>query len=501
MLRKIRISLAAIFFLGLNLLLLDFTGVLHTWLGWMAKIQFFPAVMASHFVIVALLLVLTLVLGRVYCSVICPLGVMQDVFAFFGRKAKKNRYSWSPAKSWLRYSMLALFVVLVILGIGSLVALLAPYSAYGRIAQNLFQPVWIWINNLLALVAEKAESYAFYHKDVWLKSISSLLVASLTFVVLGWLSWRNGRTWCNTICPVGTLLGCLSRFSLMRPVIDTDKCNGCLKCARNCKASCIDPKAHKIDYSRCVTCFDCLENCRQGAISYRFVKPAKCGFQKADSRPASEQPADGMSRRAFLGVGAIAATTLTLEAKERNVRKKVAELENKKAPERQTPIVPAGAVSQKHFAQHCTGCQLCISACPNQVLRPSGKFMTLLQPTLSYEKGWCRPECTRCSEVCPSGAILRIGREEKSSTQIGHAVWIKENCIPLTQGDACGNCARHCPNGAITMVPSDPGRRNSPKIPVVDEERCIGCGACEHVCPSRPVSAIYVEGHEIHKTI
>ena len=127
--------------------------------------------------------------------------------------------------------------------------------------------------------------------------------------------------------------------------------------------------------------------------------------------------------------------------------------------------------------------------------------MTLMQPTMSYESGYCRPECTKCSEVCPAGAIRKISPADKSATQIGHAVWIRENCVVLTDGVSCGNCARHCPSGAITMVPSDPQRPESPKIPAVNTERCIGCGACEHLCPARPFSAIYVEGHERHRTI
>ncbi|MDE5815457.1 MAG: 4Fe-4S dicluster domain-containing protein, partial [Alistipes sp.] len=160
-----------------------------------------------------------------------------------------------------------------------------------------------------------------------------------------------------------------------------------------------------------------------------------------------------------------------------------------------------GAKGRWHIARHCTGCQLCVSACPNGVLRPSTDLRMLMQPESSYERGYCRPECTECSEVCPAGAIHRITPEEKSDIRIGHAVWIRENCIPLTDGVSCGNCARHCPTGAIQMVPSDAANPDAPKIPVVNEARCIGCGACENLCPARPFSAIYVEGYREHLTI
>ena len=261
MLKKIRVTLAVVSILLVTLLFVDFTGMAHVWLGWMAKIQFLPALLALNFGVVGVLVALTLIFGRLYCSVICPLGVMQDVFAFFGKKSKKNRYSYSPARNILRYVMLAVMLFAILAGISSVVVLLAPYSAYGRIAQTLMAPLVAWGNNLLALWAERHNSYAFYNVDVWLRSGVTLGVAVATIVILGYLSWRNGRTYCNTICPVGTLLGLISKYSILRPVIDTSKCNGCGLCARNCKAACINSKEHKIDYSRCVTCFDCLGKC------------------------------------------------------------------------------------------------------------------------------------------------------------------------------------------------------------------------------------------------
>lgn len=493
MLRKIRIALASLCFVLITLLFLDFTGTLHTWFGWLAKIQFLPAVLALNLGVVVFLILLTLLFGRVYCSVICPLGVMQDIFAWFGRKSKKNRYTYSPAKSVLRYTVLGIFVVALIAGVGSVVALLAPYSSYGRIAQNLLAPFWAWGNNLFAYIAERADSYAFYEKEVWLKSLPTFIIALVTVVCLAILAWRNGRTYCNTICPVGTLLGFFSRFSWMKPVIDTDKCVNCGLCGRNCKAACIDTKNHTIDYSRCVSCMDCLEKCHTHAIRYGRMKKAE--------PVTSESKTVDTSRRTFLtGVGVLAATA-AVRAQEKTVDGGLAAITDKKIPDRATPIVPPGAQSLRHMAQHCTGCQLCVSVCPNDVLRPSTKLTTLMQPEASYERGYCRPECVKCSEVCPAGAILKITPADKSAIQIGHAVWVKDNCVPLTDGVECGNCARHCPTGAITMVASDPEDPYSPKIPAVNTELCIGCGACENLCPARPFSAIYVEGHTHHRTI
>ena len=238
MLRKIRIVVATLFFVSITLLFLDFTGTLHAWLGWMAKIQFWPALLAMNVAVVIGLIVLTLLLGRVYCSVICPLGVMQDLISWLSgrRKQKRYRFAYSPAKQLLRYVVLALFVVACVAGIGSFVALLDPYSAFGRIASNLLAPIYQAGNNLLAQMAERSESYAFYRVDVFVKGFATLAVAVVSLVAIGVLAWRNGRTYCNTICPVGTILGFLSRFALLKPHIDVEKCNSCGLCARQCKA-------------------------------------------------------------------------------------------------------------------------------------------------------------------------------------------------------------------------------------------------------------------------
>ena len=436
MLRKIRTILAAVTLVLITLLFLDFTGTLHSWLGWMAKIQLLPAVMALNVVVIVALIALTLVFGRIYCSVICPLGVFQDVLARLRRK--KNKYGYSPEVKWLRYPVLAVFV----------------------------------------------------------------------------LAWRGGRTYCNTICPVGTVLSLLARFSWLKVRFDEDKCRNCSLCSKNCKAACIDYKTHTVDYSRCVVCGNCIDSCKFGALKY-----SKDTFVSKESRNQgnSTQGADqenpeilnsldkkssvDTSRRSFLLATALASTAAMAQKKEKLMDGGYAEIVDKVAPERQTPLTPPGSLSASNLATRCTGCQLCVSECPNHVLRPSTDLMHLMQPTMSYEKGYCRPECTRCSDVCPAGAIKPLDDVEKSSIQIGHAVWIRKNCIPLVDEVACGNCARHCPAGAITMVPSDPDDEQSLKIPAINENACIGCGACEYVCPARPFSAIYVEGHEVHKMI
>ena len=488
MLRKIRIIAAALCFTLITLLFLDFTGTIHAWFGWLAKIQFLPAVLALNVGVIVLLVALTLIFGRAYCSVICPLGVMQDVISWFAGRRKKNRFSYSPAKNWLRYAILAIFVATLVAGFGAVALLVAPYSAFGRIAQNLFAPIWKLGNNFLAYIAERVDSYAFYSTDIVIGSWATFAVAAATLIVVGILAWRNGRTYCNTICPVGTVLGVLSRFSLFKPVIDTEKCINCKLCARKCKAACIDTKNHEIDYSRCVVCMDCLESCSKGAIKYTI--------RKSNSKPA---PADASRRNFLVGAGLLAASAA--KAQEMKLDGGYATIIDKEKPFKNRALTPPGSLSARNMTAHCTGCQLCVAVCPTQVLRPSVDLTTFMQPEMSYEKGYCRPECNKCSQVCPTGAINPITVEEKSSIQVGHAEWNRKNCIVLTDDVDCGNCERHCPTGAITMILSDYRDLKSRKIPSINKHLCIGCGACENLCPSRPFSAIYVKGYKNHRTI
>ncbi len=498
MLRTIRITLATVMMIGITWLFMDFTGTAHHWFSWMPKLQLLEAIFAGSIFVIVFLTVLTLLCGRIYCSIICPLGIMQDIFAWFGKKAKKNRYSYSKEMKWLRYPVLVLFIAAHIAGLAVIVQLLAPYSTFGLIATNLLQPIYVAGNNVLAAIAEHFDSYAFYHSDIWMRSVASLVIAIVMLIILAVLAWRNGRTFCNTICPVGTILSFLSRFSLLRITFDKDKCKNCSLCSKNCKAACIDYKTHTVDASRCVVCGDCIKSCKFGALG---LTPRPLRGEREPKGKETTPPSEGLgeARRSFLIGSGLLATAALAQQKDKIMDGGLADIEDKVAPERQTPLVPPGSLSLANLEKRCTGCQLCISECPNQVLRPSSDLLHLLQPVMSYERGYCRPECNRCSQVCPAGAIKPIEKEVKASTQIGHAVWIKKNCVPLTDGVECGNCARHCPTGAIEMVPSNPDDEESPYVPAVNESRCIGCGACEYLCPARPFSAIYVEGHEVHK--
>jgi len=496
MLRIIRIVLALLFFTGITILL---TGIGNQWLGWMAGLQFLPSCLALNFAVIAGILVLTILFGRIYCSVICPMGVFQDIIIWIRRreglllhkinerrfkkyaadkkaglavekpstiKREVKHFEFNKERKWVRYPILVLTIAAIVAGTQVAVAMIAPYSAYGRMVRT-------------AAGLGKGESLA----------PALLIAAAVTFVAIVLCAWLWGRAYCNTVCPVGTLLGLFGRHPLLHIRIDENKCVACGRCGRGCKSSCIDMDAHTVDYSRCVDCFDCIRRCNEGAITYGF------GKAKAVTDTTSDGSHDDGRRQFVATTLLLGGAAVTAKAQSLHLDGGLADVVPKTNPTRTGRLVPFGAESVENFYSKCTACQLCVSNCPNHVLRPSTDLKYLLQPEMGYENGFCRPECTICSEICPSGAIKPISREQKAATHIGRASVNLELCISALGQDSCGNCSARCPVGAVRMVNDpDSGR----KIPVVSEEICIGCGACEFLCPSRPISAITVNGLAEH---
>ncbi|MCI1648573.1 MAG: 4Fe-4S dicluster domain-containing protein [Bacteroides sp.] len=486
MLKKARICLAIIIFALITFCFLDFTetGNAHYYLS---KIQFVPALLSSSLIILASLIILTLLLGRIYCSVICPMGIFQDIINWFAkkRKGKKRHFHYSPPRTLVRWGIVILCVLAFFSGLTVVIALLDPYSAFGRMMVNVFKPIYLSGNNLLANIFSSMGNYSFYRVNVALLSVPSFVIGICTFLLIGFLAWKYGRIWCNTLCPVGTILGFLSRFSLFKIRIDTEACNHCGVCSTKCKASCINNLEQKIDYSRCINCFDCLDDCRQHALS--FTMP----LRKTKQRQTSDE-----SRRQFLIAG-IATTTAVpnLMAKAKAV---AASANGMKSDKRHNPITPPGSVSREHFLSHCTSCHLCVSKCPSHVLKPALMeygIEGIMQPTVSFEKGFCNFDCTVCSDICPNGAILPLTKEQKHITQMGKVVFIKENCIVYRREKNCGACSEHCPTQAISMVPYKKGLT----IPHVNTDICVGCGGCEYVCPAYPFRAVHIEGNTVQQ--
>jgi ferredoxin len=510
-LKYARVVCAVVMMLSIVTLFCDTTGIARHYLGWTVDIQFLPSISAGLIATFVSTLVVTKLFGRIYCSVICPLGIFQDIVARLGRLTKKQKvkYSYSEEKLWMRLIIAVLFIASYLLCAYPIVGLLEPYSIFGRMATTLLAPVGRFIAEYLAASSEAAGDYTFAMPTALNYSYVMLGVALFSLVLIAILAFRGGRTYCNTICPVGTILSIFAENSVMKPVVDHDKCVKCGLCAKKCKASCIDAKNGIVDSSRCVDCMNCISVCHKGAISFstssdkdktpNIIKRIKEHFGKKAKKDENAPVATDESKRAFLTVGTLVVGSAMTKSMAKTFDGGLAEITEKKEPQRNDRITPPGSKSYKHIEEVCTSCGLCITACPNEVLRPSESLDSLLTPVMSFEKGYCRPECKRCSDVCPTGAISLADLAEKSATHVGHAVLIADNCISMKKGVSCGNCARHCPAGAITMAPTVNGDETSPKMPVIDSQRCIGCGACEHLCPSSPYSAIYVEGHRVHR--
>ncbi|MDR2682557.1 MAG: 4Fe-4S binding protein [Dysgonamonadaceae bacterium] len=503
--KLIRVILALLVFLPVLLFFCDFAGIFPDSFSKGMRIQFVPAILSGSLWIVLSLIVITLLFGRIYCSVICPLGILQDITAWFTKRGKKkNRkkrwYHYHKPYAVLRYTLLSICVLFLLFGITTPLLLLDPYSNFGRIAVNLFRPLVMEGNNLLNWIALKFNNYDFYHVTIYTITGLSLAVSLLALLTVGILAFLRGRLFCNTICPVGSFLGLLSKGSVFRIGMNDALCNSCGLCEKACKSQCVNSKEKKIDASRCVTCFNCLDRCTKKGIGYRFAytKPeVQLKQQTGEKQTIKEmlaKPKQGLSRRSFmLASGALAATLPFIPAWAKSDK----ELDVTKL----RPITPPGSKSLAHFKEHCTACHLCITHCPQQILKPAGFNFGLnyaFKPHLVfYEMAFCNFECTVCSEICPNGAIERLTTEEKKVTQVGIAQFEKTRCVVFTDNTSCGACSEHCPVQAVKMEAyGDTGLT----LPHVYEEMCIGCGGCESICPVRPVKAINVLANEIHQT-
>ena len=493
LIKKLRVAVSLIFLLSIIVLFLDLSFSLpENFAGYPVYLQFVPSLLkfisigtvaAAGFFIV---LLLTVLFGRIYCSTICPLGILQDVITYIRKQFKKLRYSYSKPFTKTRYSVLAAAVILLLSGSVIGLLLLDPYSNFGRIILNIIRPATIGLNNAVAFTSEHFNQYWFYPVE-WKGVEPFAVLFSFSFLaVVIWLSIKYGRLYCNTVCPVGTLLGFISKYSIFRLTIEEENCKGCSACEKVCKSSCIDTKNKYIDFSRCVDCFNCFTVCPTSGIKFKFAYSSK----KEKTQTADEDKRDFLKKTAVYFIG----TSIIAKAQEKIEVYK----ESTKPVLRKYAVSPPGSSSLENFTDNCTACHLCVAACPTQVLQPSFLeygLLGIMQPRMDYKKGFCNYDCTICGSVCPSGAILEQKIETKKLIQLGKAQFEKENCIVYSQGTDCGACAEHCPTKAVHMELDPEVNRKSPHI---NEETCIGCGACEYACPTFPYKSIWVKSNPEH---
>jgi ferredoxin len=449
-------------------------------------LQFTPALMqtitqpeALSLAGLILIVFMTLIFGRIYCSFLCPLGTLQDLLiAGLRRLGRRPKYHYSRPLNGLRYTILALTAAMLLLGSLALVNLLDPFSLAGRIFTNFLQPLAVWAYNLAILALKPFDLY-LYPKQTAFVPASALAVTAGFVLLLLVLAAACGRLYCNSICPVGTFLGLLSRVSVFQFTLSQKACSGCVRCENVCKAGCIDPQTASIDMSRCVNCFNCLDACSQATISYQR--------RRGQTGVNSWSPA----RRGFI-IGGVTAATAGFFAFNTNLRAFL----SLHAAQANPPVTPPGSLSATRFTKTCTACSLCISVCPTQVLTPTFAAFGpsgLLQPKMNYEKSSCDYECNACGRICPTGAILPIGLDEKKLTQIGEAELLKDVCVVFVDHQNCGACGEVCPTHAIRFTD-----RENILYPEIDKQYCIGCGACQLACPTTPRS-IVVHANPVHK--
>lgn len=495
--KRTRVVLALLFLTATILVFCDIYELFSlSQVGYIVYLQFVPSVLkfihTPSVVTLGFVLViaLTFLMGRFYCSAICPLGIIQDIVTFFSRRffsRKKMFFKSKKPFNWLRYSILALSFVVTLMGFSFILVLIDPYSVAGRFFTYLARPLVIMTNNALAGIMGAEASYVVYRMEViW----AGLLVLSTTIILLMtvvYMSFTRGRLYCNTICPVGTLLGLISKVSLFKIRINQLSCSKCAKCVSVCKSECIDLKLQTVDQSRCVSCFNCLTICPDKAIDFKTFRPIH--------KPKENDEMNGR-REAIATIALLAIGSNIIAAAQ---REKSTSGKPLKTIQKQFAVSPPGSQSIARFNAICTGCGLCVSACPSKVLRPAMSeygWAGFMQPHLDYSVSQCNFECTWCSKVCPTGAILPLTSEEKVTVQMGKAIFVKENCVVFTDETACGACSEHCPTKAVDMVPY----KGNLVIPQVNQDICVGCGACEHPCPlPKDFKAIYIEGNATHQ--
>jgi ferredoxin len=518
-LKWLRVVVALAMFAGLTAALVDFRSALPPRIGhWLASAQFVPSLIslvtgASLALGAVIVLLATLAAGRVYCSVICPLGILQDIIArvaswWPGRKPPRRRFS--PPANWLRQSVLGATLAGIAAGwAGLTLAVLDPYSNFGRIASTLFRPLLVLANNAIVSPANALGLTSLYRVEPHWVAAGVLSASALVLVLLVVLVVWRGRIYCNTLCPVGTLLGWLARNAAFRLEVDKGACTKCAKCLRVCKAQCIELRSGAIDFSRCVACYNCIGACDNGGIRYHWTwRRRKPAAAPDTTRPAAPVPSDAVqdpARRAFIG-GAATAVAVALGT---GARLRAGPPDHPPAAagpddahhadtgSRRRVICPPGSGSIDRFLDRCTACQLCVSACPTHVLQPAWTdygLSGLMKPRMDYSTAFCNFTCRECGEVCPSGAITLLDLAEKQVTQIGEARFVKEKCIVIVKGTDCAACSEHCPTKAVYTVPYGDNLR----LPTVNSDLCIGCGGCEYACPAQPEKAITVSSHRQH---
>lgn len=365
------------------------------------------------------LIIITLLFGRIYCSTLCPLGLAQELLMLVFRR----KVAVQPNRSY-KYVLAAIVLGSLFGGTAYLVRLIDPYTIFGSFVSG----AWFGL---------------------------------IFIIILGILVWFKGRSFCANVCPVGTVLGLISKHAINQIYMEKECCVSCGLCANKCPTRSIDFKNKIVDNETCIKCFSCLGGCRRGGLHYGV-------------KPVEKVPFDLSRRKLLVSSAVVAIFTVAIKGGlelSKNIAAKI-----KKA------ILPAGAGSAGEFANRCLNCNLCVQNCPMKVLKKADEDYPAVH--IDYKESFCDYNCNKCSQVCPSGAIKRLSLAEKQRTKIGVAAVDNEICV------RCGLCVGKCPRQIIKIEVGS--------YPEINKQECIGCGACQNVCP---VKAITVSAVEVQKVL
>ena len=458
----------------------------------------------AHLGLALVTVVSALVLGRVWCGWVCPLGTLLGWFRF--RSARRLAARVPPRLRGVKYVLLGIIAVMAALGSMTLL-ILDPIALLTRTATTSLIPGFDYVVDAVEAAfvywgpTSGAVTWIEDHfrgtvLPVYQPHYAQGVAIFLVFLAVVLLNVFAEQFWCRYLCPLGALLGLVAKVQVLRPLVG-DGCNGCNGCVRACRVGAIEAAGAsagagaegrgaaaaaraRVISSECTMCLDCLVACPERE-AMRFGPALKPGPW------ASYDP----GRRQFLAAAAIGVGTIAL-------------LGTSVARAIKSPglIRPPGAQDEGAFLSRCLRCSECMKVCPTSGLQPSlwqTGLEALWTPVLASRLGYCDYSCTACGHVCPSGAIPKLDLEDKRTRVLGVAVIDRNRCLPWASNTPCIVCQEMCPISKKAIVLSDQrlitrpdGTQDYLARPKVVAKRCIGCGICEYKCPLEGASAIVV---------
>ncbi|MHA1566212.1 MAG: 4Fe-4S binding protein [Alphaproteobacteria bacterium] len=431
-------------------------------------------VLVPGLVVGFIILVLTALLGRFFCGWICPLGTTIELADDLLYRRRKRRWpNHQRMARGIKYLNLIVILVAAAFGYG-LAFLLDPIALFTRTATYLLHPAAVFIGNVgldaVRPLAHKADMLGLYYANLHQPLFSAgSLVAAAIFVTIIMLNRLQRRFWCRSLCPLGGLLGLVSRFSPVQRKVG-EACDHDGKCRRVCETGAIEEGDLAYDPAECIMCWRCVPDCHLLVNTFEFASPW-LNFS---------QPLDLGRRRLMTGLAGGAFGALVFHGSPARIL----------MPD--TLLRPPGGLPEKEFRKRCIRCGQCVKACPTNTLQPDwfdGGLEGIWAPTHRMRLDGCDQGCNVCGLVCPTGAIRALPLNEKRYAKIGTAVIDESRCIHYVDDKQCLVCDEACPYNAIYFLQNVEGKRR----PVVDRNRCNGCGLCESVCPVLGAGAIYIK--------